>query len=428
MSFTKPPKNLFALVDCNNFYASCERVFNPQLIGKPLVVLSNNDGCVIARSKEAKILGVPMGAPAFQYAELFKRHRVIVRSSNFALYGDMSHRVMQTLEHFSQDMQIYSIDEAFLDLSHIDDCKALADCKEIRSTVLQWTGIPVSIGIAPTKTLAKAANLIAKKSASLEGVFSIDLSQNESILKNIPVEEIWGIGRRMTNFLNRHSIKFAWDFATAKDDWIKKHLNIVGLRTAWELRGISCLPLEQLRANKKSITTSRSFSYRVTSLEELSEAIASYTAHAAEKLRDENSLAGALEVFLTTGTHGENSYYSNQAHIKIPQPTSFTPALIQYAKKGLQCVYRPGFLYKKVGVTLHDLVSENCFQQDLFVRQGNLHKQQTLMQLMDEANRRYGRNTLKFAAEGLSQQWKMKQDKRSPCYTTRWEDLLTIHI
>jgi DNA polymerase V len=425
MSFTK--HKIFALIDCNNFYASCERVFNPKLIGKPLVVLSNNDGCVIARSKEAKSLGIPMGAPAFQYAELFKKHQVIVCSSNFALYGDMSHRVMQTIEQFAPEMQVYSIDEAFLLL---DDPQAKEFCQDIKKTVLQWTGIPVSIGLSNTKTLAKAANHIAKKNASTEGVFALDTpGLQEAVLKEFPVQDVWGIGRQTTEFLSRYNMKYAWDFANADDVWIKKHLSIRGLRTAWELRGISCLEFDLAPSSKKSIMSSRSFSCPVTSLEDLCEAIASYTSCAAEKLRDEGSLATYLEVFLTTSPHAAEPVYANKVNIKLPQPSAFTPHLISYAKQGLQSIYRPGRLYKKTGLILYGLVSADCFQQDLFVKQDRgLKKQEAIMHLMDEANKRFGKDIIKFAAEGVKQKWKMKQDKRSPCYTTRWDDLLTLQI
>lgn len=418
---------LFALIDCNNFYASCERVFNPKLMSKPLVVLSNNDGCIIARSKEAKLLGIPMGAPAFQYASFFNKHQVIVRSSNFALYGDMSYRVMQTIGHFSPEMQIYSIDEAFL---LIDTLKAYEFCQDIKRTVLQWTGIPVSIGLSHTKTLAKAANHIAKKNADAGGVFALDTPNlREAILKEFPVEDVWGIGRQTMEFLHRCNIKYAWDFARIDDGWIKKRLGISALRTAWELRGISCLELDSASPSKKSITCSRSFSSLVTSLEDLCEAISTYTARAAEKLRSQGSLAACLEVFLTTSPHAAETFYSNKVYIKLPQPSAFTPQLISYAKQGLRSIYRPQQLYKKTGIILYGLVSKDCFQQDLFVKQDLcLKKQDLVMHLMDKANKRFRKNIIKFAAEGTSQSWKTKQENCSPCYTTRWEDLLTVKI
>lgn len=425
MSSIEPNKTLLALVDCNNFYASCERVFNPQLHHKPIVILSNNDGCVIARSNEAKALGIPMGAPAFQYQELFKKHKVVVCSSNYVLYGDMSHRVMSTLAQFTPDLQIYSIDEAFLLLDQPQDAKV------IRETILQCTGIPVSIGLAPTKTLAKAANYFVKKNPSYNGIFILDTPElQQKMLSSLPVEEVWGIGRRISAFLHSHRIKTAWDLSLADDQWIRKNLSVVSLKTVWELRGISCLPLEEATPSKKSITCSRSFGQRLTEETDIAEALSSYAARAAEKLRGEGSLASFLQVFLMTSRHQKDQeYYENSVQMIFPQPTDYTPSLIHYAKQGLHRIFKKGLLYKKTGVILGGLVPADSFQMDLFVDQEtHQKKQRILMNLLDETNHKYGRNILKLAAEGIDQPWKMKRNQQSPCFTTRWDEILTIKI
>lgn len=409
----------FALVDCNNFYVSCERVFNPRLRNRPVVVLSNNDGCVVARSNEAKALGIPMGAAAFQYADQFKRHRFIVYSSNYALYAEMSHRVMETLSQFSPDMEVYSIDEAFLLLD------ASTDIRKIRQKVYQWTGIPVSIGVASTKTLAKVANKYAKKYLPNEGVFILD--DPTEILKNFPVEDVWGIGRQITAFLHRHDIHTAWELACADDDWIRKNLSVVALRTVWELRGISCLSLQEAPPPKKSIVCSRSFGIEVTTEKDIAEALATYTARAAEKLRDQESAASFLEVFLHTNRFKEGGYYANATQIILSEPTDFTPKLVGLAKKGLNKIYREGLSYKKVGILLGGIVSIRSVQRDLFAK-NQAEKQQRLMDVLDATNAKYGADTLKLAAQGIAQGWKSNRKNTTPHFTTCWEDLLTIKI
>lgn len=428
MSSTKLDRLIFALVDCNNFYASCERVFNPSLIGKPIVILSNNDGCVVARSNEAKALGIPMGAPYFQYADQLKSHQVIVLSSNYTLYGQMSHRVMQTLEQFTPNLEIYSIDEAFLRL--IDGPKLGPQASQIKQLVYQWTGIPVSIGIASTKTLAKVANRYAKKHLPHEGFFILDDENlKQQILNDLPVEDVWGIGHQISALLYRNGIRTAWELACMDDHWIKKNLSVVGLRTVWELRGTSCLTLEEAVPPKKSIICSRSFGAVVYQKAELTEALSSYVASAAERLRSQESLASFLEVFLNTSRFKDEEYYSNSAHVTLPIPTDYTPHLIHYAKYGLNRIYRDGFAYKKVGVMLGGIVSNKAVQQDLFV-ENNLPNQRhrILMQLMDEANAKYGKETIKLAAQGMTQSWKMRRSKCTSRFTTSWNDLLEIHI
>lgn len=431
MSSTAPSSPLIALADCNNFYASCERIFDPSLYSKPIVILSSNDGCVIARSNEAKALGIPMGAPAFQYAKLFRDRNVHVFSSNFALYGDISSRVMSTLAQFTDDLQIYSIDEAFF---HLYPPNAVAQAQEIRRTVHQWTGIPISIGIAPTKTLAKAANRFAKKDPLYASVACIQtVAEQEKALSRLPVEDIWGIGRRLADFLRRHNMHTAWDFRNAEDEWIRKNLSIVGLRIAWELRGISCLSMHEVPVPKKSIMSSKSFGQTVTEESEIAEALSTYTARASEKLRCEERLASSIQVFLRTSPFRENEkFYENSVQIVLPQPTDYTPALIHYAKEGLKRIFKPGLNYKKTGILLANLVPRDSFQPDLFVPQGkSLEKQEAVMKVMEAANQRHGRRILKFAAEGVLEDeelWKAKQLQSTQRYTTRWEELLTIHL
>lgn len=370
-------------------------------------------------------MGIPMGAPAFKYADLFRQHRVVVCSSNYTLYGDMSSRVMQTLRRFSPDLQVYSIDEAFL-LLELHNAAAVS--KEIKSTVLQWTGIPVSVGVGPTKTLAKVANHCAKTHPAHEGIFVLtDISKQESILRELPVGEVWGIGRQLTETLNRNGIKTAWELRNADDTWIKKHLSVVGLRTVWELRGVSCLQLEETHPSKKSIMSSKSFGRPVSELHEMEEAVAAYMARAAEKMRQQQSVAAFIQVFLMTNPHQSEDYYANNAQVVLPQPTAYTPDLIHYAKQALKSIFIPGFIYKKAGVMLGGLESEGSFQPDLFCAQGHkLEKQHAIMKLMDKANKSFGRKVLSIAAEGIKQPWKTRAEKRSQRYTTQWTELLTV--
>jgi DNA polymerase V len=417
MSSTVPNKKRFALVDCNNFYVSCERVFNPKLENKPVVILSNNDGCVIARSKEAKALGIPMGAPAFQNQAAFRAHGVIQCSSNYALYGDMSRRVMEILGSFTDELQVYSIDEAFL----LIPCKEVDEIREMKRKVFQDVGIPVSIGVGKTKTLAKAANYLAKNDPTREGVCCFD----ESYLYEFPVSQVWGIGSRITDFLHRHQINTAWEFSQLEDDWIRKNLSVVGLRTAWELRGISCLPLEMVRPSKKGIMSSRSFGRPITLLGELEEAIASYTARASEKLRRQHSLANYLEVFIISYASSSIVPYYKSVHIALAEATQYTPTLVHYAKQGLKYIFKEGLRYKKVGVLLGGLTPEHSFQPDLFI-QHEQKKQKELTKVMDGINRKYGKRIVQFAAEGIEQSWQMKRAHCSPRYTTRWSDILKV--
>lgn len=411
---------MIALVDCNNFYVSCERLFNPKWENRPVVVLSNNDGCVVARSKEAKALGIPMGAPAFEYKHLFETQKVVVLSSNYTLYGDLSYRVMQILGECTSEIEIYSIDEAFLRLEHHQP-------EAIRARIKQWVGIPVSIGVAATKTLAKAASEIAKKTTS--GVFTINEENRDQVLSEIPVEDVWGIGRRHAEKLNNVGIYTAKQFCDQEDEWIKKKFTVVGLRMAWELRGISCLEISEVSEKKKSIMSSRSFSILLENFEEVAEALSSYVATAAERLRNQESHACALEVFITTSPHNDKPYYANRIHLTFPEPTDYTPEMISWAKAGLKAIFKPGYFYKKAGVLLMDISDKNSYQPDFFDPAPVSDKRKKLISLVDHLNRQSGKKTLSFAAEGqkaADPHRKRGRNSTTPHYTTAWQDLLTI--
>jgi len=414
-------EKIVALVDCNNFYASCERVFNPSLDGKPVVVLSNNDGCVIARSEEAKAAGIRMGQPIFQCRDLVSQHHVRVFSSNFSLYGDISRRVMDVLSGFTPDIEVYSIDEAFLYLDGIPGDPA-GCAREIRRRVKKWVGIPVSIGIGPSKTLAKAAALVAKKVPRHEGVFDITACA-EDILPGMDVADIWGIGRKYSRFLRQHGIETARDLRDADDAWVRKHLKTPGLRTVMELRGISCIPLEQVQAPKKAIMCSRSFGRKVTDLDELNEAASAYVSRAAEKLRAQKSAASFIELILIEFPFNQGFPATHIASMDIPSATSYTPELIGYAKALLERVYKKGPAYRKVGVMLAGIVPRGQVQSNLFYpcREGmNGH---VLMQTVDAINARWGSGAIACAASGFERPWWMQQAKRSPGFTTSWKDL-----
>ena len=416
------------MVDCNSFYASCEKVFDPTLENKAVVVLSNNDGCIIARSKEAKEAGIKMGEPAFKIKELIEKYNVQVFSANFVLYGDMSQRVMNVLSKFSPDIEIYSIDEAFLDLSGIPENDLLAFGHKIKNTVLQWTGIPVSIGIAYTKTLAKVANHIAKKSEKSKGV--VDLTNQKYIPKALeitPVEDIWGIGRQFSKFLRSNKINNALELSKATDSWIKKNLKIVGLRTVEELRGKSCLSLELAIPDKQGICTSRSFGTAVTDYDDLEEAVTTFASRCAEKLRKQKSAAGVLNVFVMTNRFSNDAKYINNKTIHLLVATNSTPELIEHAVKVLKLLFRKGYKYKKAGVIVTDIISENELQTGLWDNV-NRDKHKNLMGVIDKLTTTMGRDVVKFAIQGTRRRWRLKQEKLSPHYTTNWDEILEIDI
>lgn len=414
---------LFALVDCNNFYASCERVFDPKLEGKPVVVLSNNDGIVVARSNEAKALGIKMGVPEFQIRHLIRRHDVQVFSSNYVLYGDMSQRVMETLGQFTPSLEVYSIDEAFLSLSGFTSRNLTEYGRTIRATVKQWTGLPVSVGIAETKTLAKVAGRVAKRTKGVAGVFDLTAYQHRDVvLAETAVEDIWGVGPNNARLLNGHGIQTALDLRGADDHWIRKRMGVVGARIVQELRGVACLALEECPPSKQGITVSRSFGRQVTTLAEMREAVATFIARAAEKLRGEQLAVSVLTVFLTTNTFKDEPQYSNAATIKLPVATDSTSDLLRYALPGMERIFREGYRYKKAGVMLTALVPASQVQGHLFDRP-DLERSGRLMRALDRLNDRMGAGTLRYAAEGLTKHWKARFERRSPAYTTSWRDL-----
>jgi len=421
-------KNLFALVDCNNFYVSCERVFNPRLEGRAVVVLSNNDGCVIARSNEAKALGIKMGAPAFQHKDLFRKNGVLVYSSNYALYGDMSQRVMETLGRFTPRIEIYSIDEAFLSLEGFDSTSLTEYAHLIRSTAKKWTGIPVSIGIGPTKTLAKLASKVAKKYRKLNGVFDLtDHPAMEKILDSVDVGDVWGIGPRYRTFLVRHGIRSALDLNRAGDIWVKKHMTVMGLRTVKELRGIPCFGLEELPVPRKGIMSSRSFGRPVESLEELKQALATYVSRAAEKLRSQRSAAAIVHVFLLTNRFKPREpQYGNSSTAILPIPMDYTPNLIRWAHRQLGKIYKPGYRYKKTGVFLTEIVPRDRIQLNLFTQNYPHEKNRKIMRVVDLINARWGTDTVRYGAEGTQKEWKMRRNLLSPRYTTQWSEIPVV--
>jgi DNA polymerase V len=418
---------MFALVDCNNFYASCERVFNAKIIHRPVVVLSNNDGCIIARSNEAKALGFKMGDPLFKVRELIDRHSVVVFSSNYTLYGDMSSRVMQTLQGFVPEVEVYSIDEAFLNLSGIASDQFMPLASEIRQRVKQWTGIPVSVGIAATKTLAKAANRFAKKDPASGGCWIIgDEHARMDALSRLPIGDVWGIGPKWAKKLELHGVTTAADFCRQADSWIKQRMNVVGLRTAWELRGEACIPLELAPPPKKGICVSRMFGHRLTEYEPVQQALIAYVTRAGEKLRQDKLHAEQMTVFLHNSpfTTAE-PYYGNTASIALPYATSDTAELIRHACMALKRIYRDGYHYAKCGVRLDELSSNAVRQGDLF-DQRDTERNSRLMVTLDSINHRMGRDTVFYAGSGIKRDWKAFANMKTQHFTTDWWQLLSI--
>jgi DNA polymerase V len=417
---------MLALADCNNFYASCERVFQPSLQNKPVVVLSNNDGCVIARSNEAKALGIKMGEPAFKLKELIKKKNVSVFSSNFTLYGDMSKRVMSTIREEVKRMEIYSIDESFIDFR--GEAKVKEKAVALRQKVLQHTGIPISIGIAPTKTLCKVAGLIAKKHTKT-GVFLLnDKKLIERVLKWLPIEELWGIGRKHSVLLKNVGIYTAYDLCNADNSWIKRRMSIVGLRMVKELRGIPCFELEENAKKKKNICTSRSFGEKVSSLEELKESVSSFASDCAYKLRKQKSCASRLSVFITTNPFNPKAkQYKGFTNIKIDTPTNDSIEIVRIALQALKKVYRNGYIYKKAGIIVSDIVPQSQQQLSLF---DNLdrEKHRQIMSSIDIINNKMGKDKVRLAVQGHQKRWRLKQERLSPCYSTRINDALTVKI
>ena len=414
---------IFALVDCNNFYASCERVFNPKAWNRPVAILSNNDGCVVARSDEVKALGISAGTPFFKCRNQIQKHNIAVFSSNYTLYGDMSQRVMEALQQFTPDLEIYSIDEAFLSLSGFEHQNLDQYGLKIKKTVEQWTGIPVSVGIAATKTLAKIATRIAKKEKCFNGFYNLlNASQLDDILGEVPIEKIWGIGRRSAIKLKIHQIYNAKQFKYANPKWVKKHFTVVGLRTQQELWEISCIPLDQFPPPKKQIVCSRSFGHPVTSLQELREAVSAYTCQVAVRLRKQKSVAQVLQVYITTNRFKRDPQYCNAIQVHFPGATSDSFQLVDFACRGVERIFKPGYRYKKAGIVLTGLIPEDENQADFFWKPSSPSKRK-LMKSLDFLNEKYGHGSIRIASSGIHQPWQMKRDFKSPHYTTRWNDI-----
>ena len=413
-----------ALVDCNSFYVSCERLFNPRIRKKPVVVLSNNDGCIISRSNEAKALGIKMGEPYFKAKDIIIKKKVEVFSSNYSLYGDLSRRVMRTLKRFNSEMEIYSIDEAFLDLSNFPDQDVEKIGKEIRETVLQWTGIPTSIGIAKTKTLSKIANHIAKKKIS--GVTSlIGIENLDPILEKVEINDIWGVGKQLTKFYQKNGIYNAKQLKNKSNTWIKKSSNVLGSRTAMELRGIPCINLETTTTKRKSCVVSRSFGKRIEEFQELKEAVANYCLNASEKIRSESLIAKAITVFVRTSPFQRDfGYYSNTKTIDFPIATNNSIEIIKTAVSILETIFKNGYQYQKAGVMLTGLCSDSG-RKNLFSSEKD-EKINSLMRSIDNTNYRYGRSTLSLASAGIQKKWNMKREYSSKIDTADFSSLPKI--
>jgi DNA polymerase V len=423
MSSTQYTKKI-ALIDCNSFYVSCERLFNPKIRKKPVVVLSNNDGCIVSRSNEAKTLGIKMGEPYFKAKDIIVKNNVHVFSSNYSLYGDLSRRVMRTLKRFNSDIEVYSIDEAFIDLSNFPDNEVENVAQEIRSTVLQWTGIPTSIGIAKTKTLSKVANHIAKK--KLSGVTNlIGVEDIDPILEKIEINDVWGVGKQLTKFYHKNGIYNAKQLKNKSNTWIKKSSNVLSSRTSMELRGIPCIDLETITSRRKSCVVSRSFGQRVEKFQELREAVAKYCLNASEKIRSESLIAKSITVFIRTSLfQSKFGYYSNSKTIDFPIATNNSIEIVKAALTGLETIFKNSYQYQKAGVMLTGLSNSND-GKNLFSSEKD-EKINNLMRSIDNTNNRYGRATLSLASAGVHKKWNMRRQHSSKIDTADYYCLPTI--
>ena len=418
---------MFALIDCNNFYVSCERVFNPNLNKKPVVVLSNNDGCAISRSNEAKALGIPMGAPAFKYENIFKQNDVEVFSSNFPLYGDMSSRVMSILSKFTPNIEIYSIDEAFLKFEGFENYDLESHCQKIKNMVFKWTGIPISIGIAPTKALAKVANRISKKFPNqTKGVYLINSKEKRiKALKWLNIGDVWGIGFRHSKRLINIRINTAYDFTNIEDSWVRKNMSVVGLRLKKELEGKSVLDLEEVRSPKKAIATTRSFEGTITDYQKIKERISTFAICCAEKLRAQNSTCNSIYVFIRSNKFQKNkTQYRNGLLMTIPFATNSNIVVSKYAVEGLKKIFRQGINYKKAGTIVMGLESSGNHQLNLFENENPKHIY--LMKAIDYIQKKEGQNKINLACQDLRKRWKMKQEKLSPNYTCKINEIIKV--
>ena len=425
MSFINNNKKKIALIDCNSFYVSCERLFNPKIKNVPVVVLSNNDGCVISRSTEAKKLGIKMGEPYFKVKELVRKNNVQIFSSNYSLYGDLSRRVMKVLKGFSDKIEIYSIDEAFIDLSHIKDENIEDYGKKIRERVLKWTGIPTSVGISCTKTLSKVANHVAKKNKT--GV--IFLKDNiDDVLKNFDISDIWGVGRQLSKLYIKNGINNAYKLKNISNSWVKKSTNVLGAKTVMELRGIPCINLETEETKRKSCCVSRSFGRKIESLNKLKESITTHCLNAAEKIRNDNQTTRSITVFIRTSPFDKNrKYYSNSLTIDLPVATNNSLELVKVAIEGLKKIYKYGYFYQKAGVILSKL--SEAGEKNLNLLTPILeNKSQTLMKAIDVTNAKYGRNVISVAQAGINNSWKMRREHSSKIDTASFDSLPKISI
>ena len=419
--------NSIALIDCNNFYASCERIFNPKLMGRPIVVLSNNDGCIITRSAEAKQLGIKMGDPYFKAKKIIDKNNVKVFSSNYSLYGDISQRVMETLAKFAADVEIYSIDEAFLGLNGFENYELNTYCGYIRRIINQWVGIPVSIGVSSTKTLSKIANNLAKKNKEYDGVCILKswLDINEA-LKLTPIGDVWGIGRRLSIFLKKYNVNTAYDFTQLDKGWVRKNMGVIGEKIFLELYGVSCIELDLIPSDKKSCCVSRSFSRSIEKIHDLEESVSSYGARVSEKIREEGLVAESMSVFvLTNYFNRREKQYSNSIKLQLPYPTNNSIKIVKRALEGIRKIYREGYRYKKAGVIVYGLTRAS---QTKGLLDYDRESSDSIMNTVDRINERYGNSTIRLASEGIEKVWRMKRENVSPCYTTRFGDLVQVKL
>jgi|TARA_B100001057_G_scaffold103285_1_gene100670 DNA polymerase V len=417
-------KKVFALIDCNAFYVSCERVFNPKLNNKPVVALSNNDGCIIARSKEAKALGIKMGVPLFKVKDIVERENVIVFSSNYTLYADMSRRVMNIISEFTPSIEVYSIDEAFIELTNMNvDYESYA--RHMRKVILQYTGIPVSIGIASTKTLTKVANHIAKDDESLEGVCSLIQHENlDQVLEDTNVADVWGVGRQLSKKLIANGIFNAKLLKNCEDAWVRKMMSVNGLKTVSELREISCLDLEETSATRKSCCTTRSFGKPLINLEDIEQAVTTFARRATERIRGENLIASTVSVFLRTNPFDRNRYYSNSSTTTLSYPTYDTVQIVKTALQLTKIIFRENYKYKKAGVLLSGFYEKGTETKDLFSEAR--YRSPKLMSAVDQINERYGSDTIQIATECQMGKWKQKRKNCTQSYTTQLDNVLLI--
>ena len=417
-------KKVFALIDCNAFYVSCERVFNPKLNNKPVVALSNNDGCIIARSKEAKALGIKMGVPLFKVKDIVERENVIVFSSNYTLYADMSRRVMNIISEFTPSIEVYSIDEAFIELTNMNvDYESYA--RQMRKVILQYTGIPVSIGIASTKTLTKVANHIAKDDESLEGVCSLIQHENlDQVLEDTNVADVWGVGRQLSKKLIANGIFNAKLLKNCEDAWVRKMMSVNGLKTVSELREISCLDLEETSATRKSCCTTRSFGKPLINLEDIEQAVTTFARRATERIRGENLIASTVSVFLRTNPFDRNRYYSNSSTTTLSYPTYDTVQIVKTALQLTKIIFRENYKYKKAGVLLSGFYEKGTETKDLFSEAR--YRSPKLMSAVDQINERYGSDTIQIATECQIGKWKQKRKNCTQSYTTQLDNVLLI--